>query len=282
MPKVAKIANYSPFGFAVAAVPDTFADNYEYKGPTWCSCFRPNAHDSLLLPTIALILPHILNFPAHRTMITIADLGIAEQVASFLLDHEAVKLRPHQPFTWASGWLSPIYCDNRVTLSYPAVRSYIKESLYDLFESHYSGANVIAGVATAGIPMASLVADEALLPLCYVRSAPKGHGMQNLIEGRLPDDPQVLVIEDLISTGGSSLKAVEALRGAGANVLGMAAVFTYGFDVASEAFATSGTDLVALTDYVTLVRVALDKKIIQDADLELLTAWRADPAGWGR
>lgn len=214
--------------------------------------------------------------------IKLAPQVVAEQVACYLIEFEAVKLRPHQPFTWASGWKSPIYCDNRVTLSYPAARTYIKESLHDVLSEHFRDANVIAGVATAGIPMASLVADESQLPLLYVRSAPKGHGMENLIEGRLQPEAKVMVIEDLVSTGGSSLKAVNALNQAGASVLGMASVFTYGFEVANIAFEQAAVDLVSLTDYQTLVRVALDKKVILESDIELLSQWREDPANWGK
>lgn len=212
----------------------------------------------------------------------IATEAVAEQVASFLLDLEAVKLRPHQPFTWASGWKSPIYCDNRVTLSYPAVRQFLKESLFDLYKEHFFDVSAIAGVATAGIPMASLLADEASLPLLYVRSAPKGHGMENLIEGRLHDQANVAVVEDLISTGGSSLKAVAALTAAGAEVAGMLALFTYGFEQATTAFGQAKVKLATLSDYNTLIKVAVDKKLVEEADLELLNNWRLAPDRWGK
>lgn len=214
------------------------------------------------------------------TMISLAMPDVAEQVASYLLELGAVKLRPTEPFTWASGWKSPIYCDNRVTLSYPAVRSYLRESFFDLLKEQFPTANTVAGVATAGIPMGALLADEAVLSFVYVRSAPKGHGMENLIEGHLHADARVLVVEDLVSTGGSSLKAVEALRKAGAAVEGMVSVFNYGFPAADEAFSSAGVRLVSLSNYETLVRVALDKKIIAQEDLELLSAWRESPSTW--
>jgi orotate phosphoribosyltransferase len=215
-------------------------------------------------------------------MTFLASADIAEQVACYLLDLEAVKLRPNEPFTWASGWKSPIYCDNRVTLSFPSVRTYIKEALFDVYEEFFANATAIAGVATAGIPMAALLADEASRGMLYVRSAPKGHGMENLIEGKLNATDLVLVIEDLVSTGGSSLKAVDAIRAKGANVLGMISVFNYGFLATENAFEAAGVALFSLTDYSTLVKVALDKKLIADEDLVLLNNWRENPAIWGQ
>lgn len=212
----------------------------------------------------------------------LASADIAEQVACYLLDLEAVKLRPNEPFTWASGWKSPIYCDNRVTLSFPSVRTYIKEALFDVYEETFATATAIAGVATAGIPMAALLADEANLGMLYVRSAPKGHGMENLIEGKLNTTDLVLVIEDLVSTGGSSLKAVDAIRAKGATVLGMVSVFNYGFSATNTAFLNHNVSLVSLTDYTTLIKVALDKKLITDEDLVLLKNWRENPAIWGQ
>jgi len=215
-------------------------------------------------------------------MVSLISQDVAEQVASSLLEIGAVKLRPQQPFTWASGWRSPIYCDNRVGLSYPAFRTFLRENLYDTLQSQFSGANYIAGVATAGIPMGAILADESKLPFIYVRSAPKGHGMENLREGYLAPDAKVLMVEDLISTGGSSLKAAHAVRQAGGEVVGMVAVFTYGFAAAEQAFTEANIPLHALCDYPTLVRVALDKKLIHESEIELLAAWRDNPATWGQ
>lgn len=206
----------------------------------------------------------------------------AEQVASYLLDLEAVRLSPEKPFHWASGWHSPIYCDNRLILSYPHARTFIKEGLLDLMKVHFPDAEGVAGVATAGIPHAALIADGATLPMLYVRSAPKEHGMGNQIEGKITPGQRVVVIEDLVSTGGSSLKVCQALQLAGLEVLGLIAVFSYGFAQAEDAFAAKGIPLVSLTDYETLVRVAADKKIVQDEQISILTEWRKSPSTWGR
>lgn len=204
------------------------------------------------------------------------ELSIAEK----LLQVEAVKLSPLKPFKWASGWNSPIYCDNRVALSYPDIRAYIAESLIDAIKREYPDAEVIAGVATAGIPQASIIADRMGKSLIYVRAKPKDHGMTNLIEGRITPGQKVVVIEDLISTGGSSLKAVEALKEQGANVLGMVAIFTYGFSVAEEAFKKAEVKLVTLSDYHTLLHVAFTKKILTELQLLVLARWRENPSEW--
>lgn len=212
--------------------------------------------------------------------IHIAAPDIAEHTAGHLLQIGAVKLSPLQPFTWASGWKSPIYCDNRLTLSYPEVRSFIKQQLAELVSRQFVGADAIAGVATAGIPQGALIADELQKPFSYVRSKPKDHGMENLIEGRIEAGQRVVVVEDLISTGGSSLKAAEALQKAGAVVLGMVAIFTYGFEVAEENFTKGGIRLFCLTNYNVLIKVAREKGYIQAGDLASLEAWRREPSVW--
>ncbi len=203
-------------------------------------------------------------------------------MARHLLQISAVKLSPQQPFTWASGWRSPIYCDNRRTLSYPEVRTFIKERFAAIIRIHYPNAEVIAGVATGGIAHGALVAEALGLPFIYVRSGAKGHGMKNMVEGDLSVGNKVVVIEDLISTGGSSLNAVQALREAGCEVLGMVAIFTYGFDVATEAFAKAEVDLHTLTNYRILLDQASTKGTIQQSELPKLNEWRQDPANWGR
>ena len=208
--------------------------------------------------------------------------SIKKELASKLLQIKAIKLQPNDPFTWASGWKSPFYCDNRKTLSYPDIRSFVKISMAHAVLEHVIGAEVIAGVATAGIPQAALVADELGLPLIYVRSKPKDHGLENLIEGEMKQGSKVVVIEDLISTGLSSLKAVEAIRKAGGNVIGMVAAYTYGFPVAAEAFKNAGVELITLTDYEHVVRNALETGYIQETDTKLLHEWREDPSHWKR
>lgn len=204
----------------------------------------------------------------------------AAKIASMLLQIEAIKLSVEKPFTWSSGWKSPIYCDNRLSLSYPDVRRAIKEGLVAAIKENYFTAEVIAGVATAGIPQATLVAEELDLPLVYVRSRPKDHGMENLIEGRIVRGQRCVVVEDLVSTGGSSLKAVRALRDGGFNVIGMVSVFNYGFDVASNNFYEANTSLICLSDYSHLLRYAVDKKYVTENQLISLKAWRVDPANW--
>ncbi|WP_064972322.1 orotate phosphoribosyltransferase [Prevotella phocaeensis] len=208
--------------------------------------------------------------------------SIKKELASKLLQIKAIKLQPNDPFTWASGWKSPFYCDNRKTLSYPDIRSFVKISMAHVVLEHFIGAEVIAGVATAGIPQAALVADELGLPLIYVRSKPKDHGLENLIEGEMKQGAKVVVIEDLISTGLSSLKAVEAIRKAGGNVIGMVAAYTYGFPVAAEAFKNAGVELITLTDYEHVVGNALETGYIQETDTKLLHEWREDPSHWKR
>lgn len=201
-------------------------------------------------------------------------------MARHLLTVQAVQLRPDAPFTWSSGWLSPIYCDNRVTLAYPEVRSFIKNALTDAIRQQFAGAEVIAGVATAGIPQGALVADVLGLPYCYVRPEPKKHGMGKQIEGYLAEGQRVVVIEDLISTGGSSLKVVDALRQAGADVLGMAAIFTYGFALAEQNFQERNLPLICLSHYDALITEARNLDYIPEEALISLSAWRQNPGEW--
>lgn len=203
---------------------------------------------------------------------------IKTDFASKLLEIKAIKLQPQNPFTWASGWKSPFYCDNRKTLSFPEVRSYVKLELVHTILANFPEATAVAGVATGAIAQGALVSDELNLPFCYVRSKPKDHGMGNLIEGELPVGSKVVVVEDLISTGGSSLKAVEALRQAGFEVVGMVASYTYGFPVAEEAFAKAQVRLITLTDYEHVVERALATGYIQESDVDLLHRWRKNPA----
>lgn len=208
------------------------------------------------------------------------DKQIASQVASQLLKIEAIRLQPEKPFTWASGWKSPIYCDNRLSLSYPRVRNFIKESLTKAIKANFSDVEAIAGVATAGIPQGALIADEMELPFLYVRSKPKGHGMENMIEGKVTPGQKVVVVEDLVSTGGSSLKAVQDLKHAGFEVLGMVAIFTYGFDIAAQNFEEAGVKLICLSDYAAMLPQALEKNYIDDFALTSLVEWRENPAAW--
>ena len=200
--------------------------------------------------------------------------------AEKLLKVKAIKLQPEQPYTWASGWKSPFYCDNRKTLAFPALRTFVKLQLSRIVAERYPEADAIAGVATGAIAQGALVADELALPFAYVRSKPKDHGMANLIEGDLQPGMKVVVVEDLISTGGSSLKAVEALRQHGCEVLGMVAAYTYGFPVAEEAFAAAGVTLTTLTNYEAVVETALQTGYIEQSHVPMLAAWRKDPANW--
>ena len=200
--------------------------------------------------------------------------------AQRLLDVKAIKLQPQQPFTWASGWLSPFYCDNRKTLSYPSLRTLVKTELCHTIQEEFPEAEAVAGVATGAIAQGALVADQLGLPFCYVRSKAKDHGMQNLIEGEVATGAKVVVVEDLISTGGSSLKAVEALRQHGCQVIGMVASYTYGFSVAEQAFSEAGVRLVTLTDYDHVVKEALKTGYIKESDLLMLEQWRQAPAEW--
>ncbi|PSR52901.1 orotate phosphoribosyltransferase [Adhaeribacter arboris] len=206
----------------------------------------------------------------------------ALKVASFLLETEAVKLRPDNPFTWSSGWNSPIYCDNRVTLSFPTIRTFIKKRLAELISEQFPQAEVIAGVATAGIAQGALVADVLDLPYIYVRPEPKGHGMGNQIEGRLREGQQVVLVEDLISTGGSSLKAAKAVQEAGAEVIGMVAIFTYGFEVATKTFTEASIPFYTLSNYQNLLGIALEQGYITASALQTLSDWRKSPATWGK
>jgi len=205
---------------------------------------------------------------------------INRTVAGYLLQSKAIILEPAKPFTWASGWLSPIYCDNRITLSFPEIRDYIKKSFTEEIGSHFPAPDVLAGVATGAIAQGALVADAMNLPFVYVRPSAKGHGRQNLIEGRLEAGQSVVVVEDLISTGGSSLKAVEALREAGVTVSGMVAIFSYGFEIALDNFRKAGVELHTLTDYHTLIETALETGYIQQEQVDLLRQWRKDPSVW--
>lgn len=200
--------------------------------------------------------------------------------ASKLLNVKAIKLQPTNPFTWASGWKSPFYCDNRKTLSYPALRNFVKIEICRLIEENFPEVDAVAGVATGAIAQGALVADELNLPFVYVRSKPKDHGLENLIEGELRPGMKVIVVEDLISTGGSSLKAVEAIRNNGCEVVGMVAAYTYGFDVAQKAFSDANVRLITLTNYEAVVAEALRIGYIAESDVELLNQWRKDPAHW--
>jgi orotate phosphoribosyltransferase len=204
----------------------------------------------------------------------------SKKVAASLLECEAIRLQPDKPFTWASGWHSPIYCDNRKTLSFPAIRSLIRDAFADVIKKEYGTPDLIAGVATGAIAQGALVSDVMQLPFVYVRSAPKSHGMENLIEGNVTPGQRVVVVEDLISTGGSSLKAVEALRNAGCIVEGMVAIFTYGFPVAEENFEKAGCKLVTLSNYSALLELALESNYINAGQLEVLKQWRKSPDTW--
>lgn len=204
----------------------------------------------------------------------------SRQIADSLLQIKAIKLQPEQPFTWASGWKSPIYCDNRISLSHPKVRTYIRQALVTLIEQNFGKPDVIAGVATAAIAQGALVAEAMGLPFVYVRSAPKDHGRENLIEGELVPGQSAVVIEDLISTGKSSLKAVQAIRDAGCNVKGMVSIFTYGFEEAKNNFIKAQCPVISLCDYDTLLQQAIRHSYIREADLTALEKWRVAPAEW--
>lgn len=209
------------------------------------------------------------------------DSETASLVAGKLMEIKAIKLQPKQPFTWASGWKSPIYCDNRLALSYPPIRNLIKEKLTQVVRERFPQAEAIAGVATAGIPQGALLADTLELPFLYVRSKPKGHGMENSIEGKVTAGQKVVVVEDLVSTGGSSLKAVKDLRDAGFDVLGMVAIFTYGFELAKRNFEEAGVKLICLSDYASMLPQAVSDRYISEEDLSSLDTWREDPGNWG-
>lgn len=210
----------------------------------------------------------------------VLDKDTAKKTAELLLQINAIKLKPENPFTWASGWKSPIYCDNRILLSFPVIRNYVREQMAKQVETLYGKPDVIAGVATGAIGIGMLVAEYLGLPFIYVRPEPKSHGRQNQIEGQLEPNQKVVVIEDLISTGKSSLNAVKALKESGANVKGMLAIFTYGFAVATENFESEGIDLHTLSDYDHLISQASDTQYIKEDQLTTLMAWKKDPAAW--
>lgn len=205
---------------------------------------------------------------------------IERLLAEKLLKISAIILQIDNPFTWASGWNSPIYTDNRKTLSYPEIRSFIKVELTRVIMESFKDAEVVAGVATGAIAQGALVADQLGIPYVYVRSTPKDHGLENLIEGNIKPGQKVVVVEDLISTGKSSLKAVEAVRAAGGVVVGMVALFTYGFPLAEENFRKAGVKLITLSNYNAMIEAALATGYIQESDVDTLKEWRKDPANW--
>ena len=208
-------------------------------------------------------------------------MDIKKQFAQKLMDIKAIKLQPNEPFTWASGWKSPIYTDNRKTLGHPSLRSFVKLELCHVIQEHFLEADAVAGVATGAIAQGALVAEELGLPYCYVRPKPKDHGMGNQVEGEIKKGSKVIVVEDLISTGGSSLKAVAALREYGVEVIGMVASFTYGFPVAEEAFREAGVKLITLSDYNAVVEQAAETGYIKEEEKAVLAEWRKDPSVWG-
>lgn len=201
-------------------------------------------------------------------------------LSEYLLQIKAIQLNVQNPFIWASGWKSPVYCDNRILLSFPEVRNFVKNELVNIVREHFPQANCIAGVATAGIPHGTLVADILQLPMVYVRDKPKGHGMKNSIEGRLPDNARVVVIEDVISTGKSSLKAVEDLREAGAHIEGMAAIYSYEFEIAKTRFKELNVDLLTITNYSDLIPTAVNSGYVSADSLQTLSEWRNNPSTW--
>lgn len=208
--------------------------------------------------------------------------SVANQVAAYLLEIEAIKLSVKKPFSWASGWKSPIYCDNRLSLSYPEIRTYIKEQLAESIKNTFKDVEAIAGVATAGIPQGALVAEVLGLPFIYIRSKPKGHGMTNMIEGKVVKKQKTVLVEDLISTGGSSLKAADALKDAKVKVLGMAAIFTYGFDISKSNFKEAKVEVVTLSNYAAMLEEAVALDYISEKELVSLKSWRVDPANWNK
>tara|TARA_B100000965_G_C19355872_1_gene653847 strand:- start:131 stop:772 length:642 start_codon:yes stop_codon:yes gene_type:complete len=210
----------------------------------------------------------------------IHDINIANEVAKYLLQINAIILQPNTPFIWAAGWKSPIYCDNRKILSYPKIRSYIKKGLADIINNHYNSTDVIAGVATAGIPHGSLVAEELGLPFIYVRGKAKEHGKQNQIEGCFEKEQSVILVEDLISSGKSSLEAAATLKEAGMEIKGIISIFTYNFSTASENFKNEKCKYVSLCDYNTLLTQAIKQKYIKEEDLSILRDWRENPSTW--
>ena len=210
------------------------------------------------------------------------DPDVSKIIAEQLLQIKAIKLQPEKPFTWASGWKSPIYCDNRISLSYPIVRTYIRQALANAIEKKYGKPEIIAAVATAAIAQGALVAESMGLPFVYVRASAKDHGLENLIEGEVRKGQAVIVIEDLISTGQSSLKAVEALREAGCNVKGMISIFNYGFSLSQKKFEEAQCQLISLCEYSDLIHQAVESGYINNNDLETLEQWRKAPESWGQ
>lgn len=204
----------------------------------------------------------------------------AGTIASKLLEIGAIKINYKTPFIWSSGWKSPVYCDNRLSLSYPEVRKYVTKELVQAIKDNFRDAECICGVATAGIAQGALISEELNLPFAYVRPKPKDHGLKNLIEGRIEPKQKVVIIEDLVSTGGSSLRAVDAIRDAGAEMIGMVAVFTYGFDQCIENFENANVALVCLSDFNHLIKEALKSKSIDEDQLAYVKSWRLDPANW--
>jgi orotate phosphoribosyltransferase len=205
---------------------------------------------------------------------------IEKKIAEFLLQIKAIKLQPTNPFTWASGIISPIYCDNRITLSYPTIRTYIRQQFSEIIQEEFGAVDMISGVATAGIPQGVLVAQELGVPFTYVRASAKGHGRQNLIEGEVVDGQRVVVIEDLVSTGKSSLQAIKALRDAGCNVVGLVSIFSYGLEEAEENFKEAKCRFISLSNFEALLDFAVSDNYITDADKRILEDWRRDPKNW--
>ena len=212
----------------------------------------------------------------------IYNIDIAKQIAELLLQINAIILQPNNPFKWAAGWNSPIYCDNRKTLSHPQIRNYIRNKLAETIENHYKDIDVVAGVATAGIPHGVLVAERLGLPFIYVRAKAKEHGKQNQIEGSFKKGQSVILVEDLISSGKSSLEAMQTLNEAEMNVKGVVSIFTYGFDTASKNFQNKNSEYISLCDYDTLLIQAIDQKYINKEDISLLKQWRENPSEWKR
>ena len=222
---------------------------------------------------------------SNLTLISLNEFTIMtnqKAVAEKLLQVGAVKLSPNEPFTWASGWKSPIYCDNRKVLSFPYVRDFIKSEMCNVIFEKFDGADMLAGVATAGIPWGAMAADQLKLPYIYVRPKPKEHGLGNQIEGAYATTNKILVIEDLISTGKSSLQVVDVLRNAGLEVVGMVSIFNYGFDIADEAFKKAGVPFISLTNYASLIELAVEKGDVDANTQEMLMDWRNSPSTWNQ